>query len=652
MNYRSFFLSSILIIVSCITFSQTIVTIAGEKVPVDDFVSLYNKNNGIGNDVTSKVTPNEYMNLFVNFKLKVKEAEAMGLDKDPAFIKELDGYREQLAKPYLVDEETTNMLIKEAYDNMQYDLRASHILVNLPEYAIGEDTLSAWNKIMDIRKRALAGEDFAELAYKLSDDPSARERETQGRQYPANKGDLGFFSAFDMIYPFEHVAFKLEVGEISMPVRTQFGYHLIYLTDKRPAIGECSASHIILRVPNKTAEDTAKVLNKANQIYARLMAGEDFATVATETTEDPSTAKTGGKLPNFTVSRIEPNFIEQIFNLKNIGDISKPFFSAYGCHIVKLEGKQGIGSFEQELDGIKRKIAQSDRAKVQVEVLTAKLKKDYNFKENVANVNELLPEIEKNATKLSNIEVKNNKLLFSFNKQDYYQKDFIEYFTEEYKNKNFKYSEAEVKKSYSAFVNKELIALENKNLEKKYPEFRLLMQEYHDGILLFNVNDQLVWSAAAKDTTGLMNFYEQNKSQYQWKERAKATIFTCADAEVAKKALKLAKKGMDDKELVKSINTNQPTFQITMENKTFEVGDSEVLSAVNWEVGLSKIVKVGGKNYFVLFYEILPPAQKSFEECRGLVTSDYQSQLEAQWLKELKAKYPVEINYTELKKIY
>ena len=631
------------------SFSQTIVTIAGEKTSTDDFLALFNKNNYSDKE---KVSVEDYMKLYINFKLKVKEAEVLGLDKDPAFINELKGYRDQLAKPYLVDEKTNQHLINEAYNNMKYDIRASHILINLPKYATGHDTVEAWNKIMDIRNKAINGADFFELAYKYSDDPSAREREYQGIKHPANKGDLGYFTAFNMIYPFEHVAYQTKVGDISMPFRSDYGYHIIYVTDKQPAMGKCTVSHIMFRVPDThTHQDSMQVIERATIIYDSIMSGKlTFSDAAKKYSEDETSAKLGGQLTPFFCAQIEANFIKAITQLKDSGQISKPFFSIYGCHIIQLQNKTGIGTYDEELPSIKRKISQSDRITVETNALIDKLKKNYNFKDDTKLVDEMLPIIEKNFHSLDSLSLKVNKTIFSFNDTSFTQNSFITYMSGKINDKTPN-SDATIKSFYNDYVNESLLNLENDNLESEYPEFRRLIQEYHDGILLFNVNDKEIWSKSTSDSVALINFYEKNVNNYIWKNRVKATIFKVIDPSIQKEARKLANKGMDDKELVKQLNKNAKTFKITMETGTYEENTNPVISKVDWKIGVSKIVNVDNINYFVRIYEVLPQGIKSYEECKGLVISDYQNYLENQWLETLKAKYPVVINQVELDRI-
>lgn len=629
--------------------AQTIVTIAGEEIPTKDFIAMYNKNN-INED--DKMSVEDYMQLYINFKLKVKEAQAMGLDKDPAFIAELNGYRDQLAKPYLIDEETNTKLIEEAYNNMKYDIRASHILIEVPKYATGKDTIDAWNKIMDLRQRALDGEDFNELAFKHSEDPSARAREYQGRKFPANKGDLGYFTAFNMIYPFEHVAYQTEVGDISMPVRTDYGYHIIYVTDKQPAMGWCKVAHIILRYPkDATSSDTLKTLEYATTIYDSIMAGMSFEEAAKKYSEDETSASKGGALIPFTCNQLEANFIEAITKLDTVGQISTPINSIYGCHIIKLIDKSGIKPFEEEVENIKRKINQSDRVQVEIKALSDKLKKEYNFVQYDENVEEIIPMFIDNFDNLDSITFEDDKVIFSFENNVAKQSDLINYI-ETNRKRDMKKAASTVRTQFENLINERLLDYEKLNLSNKHDEFRILLQEYHDGILLFNINEKEIWNKAMEDTVGLKEYYDNNIDKYVWQDRVQATVFKVIDPKAMKEAVKLSKKGVDDKEIVKTINKDSKSYRITMETGFYEHGDNAVIDALKKrKVGISKPIVIDDIEYFVHVYDLIPAGHKAFEECKGHVISDYQNHLDSIWTDSLRKKYTVVINEDEIKRI-
>ena len=305
---------------------KTLMHIGDEKVTVKEFMDVFTKNN-VQNEMIDKKSLEEYLDLYINFRLKVMEAEALKMDTVSAFVTELDGYRKQLAKPYFTDEKVSEALLVEAYERKTQDGRPSHILLMLDKNAPPQDTLEVWNRIMNIRERALAGEDFAALAVELSEDPSAKDREAIPNQRsfrPGNKGDLGYFSVFDMVYPFENGAYQTPVGEVSMPLRSDFGYHLIKVIERTPASGLIEAAHIYASVnPDASAEEIAEKEEKINFIYNKIQEGMSFEDAVVEYSEDRGSAQREGKLSKFTVNRIVPEFVAAVKEMQ-AGEISKP----------------------------------------------------------------------------------------------------------------------------------------------------------------------------------------------------------------------------------------------------------------------------------------------------------------------------------------
>jgi len=305
---------------------ETVLEIDGKKVSKSEFLQIYLKNN---NDPKyDKASLDEYMELFKKFKLKVAEAEASGYDTIPKLKKELEGYRKQLSQPYLVDSSQNMALVKQAYDRMKTEVRASHILIRVEE---GADTVSAYTRIMALKKRIDGGEDFATVAKGKggSEDPSVTR----------NNGDLGYFTAFQMVYPFEEAAYNTPVGKVSNPVRTKFGYHIIQVVDQRPARGTMKAAHIMVATgKDATPEDLASAEKKTEEIYAKLKEGTSFESLAAEFSDDSQTADKGGVLPLFgtgTTTRMVPEFEEAAFLLKTDGEYSKPVKTDFGYHIIK-----------------------------------------------------------------------------------------------------------------------------------------------------------------------------------------------------------------------------------------------------------------------------------------------------------------------------
>ncbi len=622
--------------------------IAGEKVTMQEFVQVFRKNNNLA-ETTDQASIKEYLDLYVNFRLKVKEAKVLGYDTLKSFRQELNGYRAQLAKPYMVDEEATERLIKEAWERSKEDLRASHILVRVDKEAIPADTMAAFQKAMKIWERLSNGEPFANVAAEMSEDPSARDRDAGDRIIRGNRGDLGYFTVFDMIYPFENAAYSLKINQISKPVRTEFGYHLILLTDRKPALGKILAAHILfLNSPGAAHQDSALVHQKAKMVYEKLNSGISFDELAANYSDDRSTADKGGVLQWFGANRMIPNFIEEIYKLGEPGNYSPPFQTQFGWHIVKLLDLKKPGGFNEAYAELKDKVQKNERSEVIKESLARRIKKEYGFKEKPSALNPFLTHL-KNDTLEGNWTMPENvnlsKPLFSIGKKKYTQKNFRDYLVSIPKPPRPFDFQTQLMGNYHAYVEKELLNYEDRQLEKKYPEFRALMNEYHDGILLFELTDKKIWSKAVKDTTGLDKYYQEHRYDYMWGERADASVFTflSEDNILFSKAKSLAAEKLENEEILAQVNKDNQVLMI--QRKNFSKGDHELVDKVEWTYGVKETMSNDGHKALVVIHNTLEPGPKELNDARGLVTADYQNYLEKEWIKELRNKYPVKINY-------
>ncbi len=647
---KKYFISFCLITLITLTgWSQkkdaTVITIEDEKITVDEFLSVFNKNNPENENTREALE--EYLDLYINYKLKVKEAERLGYDTIKELQEELAGYREQLAEPYLIDEEANQELLREAYKRMQHDVRASHILFRVGENAAPEDTLKAYNKAIEIREKALAGEDFGELAMEHSEDPSARDRVRQGRKMPGNKGDLGYFTVFDMVYPFESAVYKMEPRDISKPVRTRFGYHIIKLNDKRDALGEVKVAHILkILTRAKNEQDSLKIKNEIDSIYNLLQKGADFTQLVKKHSDDKASAKKGGELPAFTSNRMIPSFVKAVDKLEKEGDISKPFKSRYGWHIVKLLEHKPIGTFEENKAKIKQQISRNDRADKSQEALITKLQKEYDAKMNEKAALALKNFMddgyfkrEWNADTVKNLEA----IVFEIGDSAFTQQDFAKYLEKTMKRTQSQNLSVLLRKKFNTFVDEKTLAYEEDRLEEKYPDFKKLMKEYRDGILLFELTNDKVWDKAVEDTTGLKAFHEKRKDNYMWDERAKATIVTLLEDEVLEQAQQLAAAGASESEIREALNDS--TQQTVMVHKgKFEKDANEQIKKVDWEKGLSNVYTHDDRKFFVYIHEFVDPEPKTLKEARGAITADYQNYLEEKWLEELRDRYEFKVH--------
>lgn len=631
---------------------RVLLNIAGENITAGDFMYVYNKNN-LNREEQGPEAIKDYLDLYINFRLKVRAAEELGMDTLETFRKELEGYRKQLAQPYFVDAAVSENLLKEAYERKKLDIRASHILVRLDKNAPPEDTLVAYKKAMAIRDRLVNGEDFGKVAAEVSDDPSARD--TEASQYrPARKGnigDLGYFTVFDMVYPFETGAYNTEVGKVSKPVRTDYGYHLIKVTDKEPAFGQVQVEHIFVALPpNANGKDSIQKKMKIDGAYEKIQGGAKFEDVVAEYSEDKGSAGNGGKLPWFGCNRMVPEFIIATRNLPDTGSISAPFSTPFGYHIIKLIGRKPVGTFEEEEQGLKTRLEKDIRNKLSQESVITRIKQENGFKEYPKAKDAVLATLDSNLLKGEwdiNKAKGLEKVVFSIGNMKYTQQDLANYIATKQTKKTQDISSF-FNDTYNAMVVEKCIAYEDSHLEEKYPEFRMLVQEYHDGILLFDLTDKNVWSKAVKDTAGLAEFFAANPGKYMWDKRFHATVVTILKpAQVNSDEVRtMFTNGKTPEEILNHYNTDT-TLNILVETSNFSKGDSPIVDKVKWKAGLSPMVDSPSGPSFVFGYEIIPPEPKALQEARGLVTADYQTYLEDKWVKELRAKYNV-ITYPDV----
>jgi len=620
-----------------------------EKVTKSEFERIYFKNNK--DSLVDEKSVRDYLELFINFKLKVLEAKKLGLDTLPNFKQELQSYRKQLSAPYFIDKETEEKLLKEAYERKKWRIRTSHILIKVNEMASPADTLAAYNKAMEIRKRIEKGEDFATLAKEYSDDDASK----------INGGDIGYLTVFTTVLPYENVAYSLKVGEVSQPVRSQYGYHIIKVTDRKENVGDVKVAHIMILVPRDAKEEDAKKAEeKINEVYQKLLNGEDFAKLALEYSDDKASAKRGGDLPWFGPGRMVPEFESVAYETK-LGEFSKPFRTAFGWHIIKKIEVRPLGTFEAEKNELANKIAKDPRAQQSKTVFLEKLKNQYNYTFNQKNLDEILKYVDTTVYS-GNINIPKNlnlkKPLFTLKDSVYTQEKFIKYLTS-LKNKTKESVDNEtaklyVKKVYKDWEQNQIIAYEDARLESKYPEFAQLLQEYHDGILLFDLTDKMVWSKAVKDTLGLKEFYEKNKNNYMWDERAEVYLISyendkCKDNLL--KAIDKNKQNIDD--LLNSIN--KKSICLTKKDvRLFSKGELSEVDKIAFNTDKSQNKKYSvlpDKKYIYYVNKLIPPQPKQLNEAKGIITADYQSFLEKEWIKELRNKYKVVVNEDVLKQI-
>ncbi|MFC6998345.1 peptidylprolyl isomerase [Rufibacter roseus] len=733
-----------------------LLTIGPEAVPAAEFAYVYEKNNGNADSAYSSASVKEYLDLYTNFKLKVAEAKSRGLDTTEAFKKELGGYKEQLAQPYLTEKSVTDQLVREAYERLKKEVSASHILVSVDMEADPKDTLAAYQKAMNLREQAVNGTPFEQLAAKHSDDPSARE----------NDGQLGYFTALQMVYPFENAAYNTPVGQISQPIRTRFGYHLIKVNDVRPAQGEIKVAHIMVRAQQGLPKaDSLVAKKKIDEIYKRVQRNENWDQLASQFSEDAASADNGGELPWFGTGRMIPSFEEAAFALDKPGAITEPIQTAYGWHIIKLLERKELPTYEEMETSLRNRIAKDSRSELNKAAFMRRIKKENNLVE--------IPATKETVLKLADstllagtwklqlpAEPKNlaSAPLFTINSKPYTVTDFASYVEKNQRRRQNVSPSHAMNLLYDKYLETSLLDYEKEHLEEKHQDYRMLVNEYHDGILLFQLMEEKVWAKAVEDTVGLQAFFEQNRDKYTWGTRAKATILSAATPEILAQAQKLMQNGryesirykqpdisfefgndklsqaatgqldvlaaamqadstltvdltgfVDTREatnransslasrranavknyltqkevqedrinvtasanrtaaarngrkvtlqvfstdlqtLADQLNQNSPlALQVT--SRKFQRGENKALDQVNWQPGTNTVTQ-DGRTVWINIEQVEAPKPKELSETRGVVISDYQNYLEQEWLKELRQKYPVTVNQTEVERI-
>ncbi len=629
---------------------KILMTIGDHKISTEEFKRIYLKNSQTGESEAEPVTVDDYLDLFVKFKLKVIEAENLGYDTLPNFETEFNGYKDQLAKPYLTDEKTIDKLIKEAYERMKFDVNVSHILIKANPGASPEDTLKAWEKVRKIAERLSTGESFEKVARGTSDDPSAK----------TNGGNIGYFTVFQTVYPFETAAYNTKPGKITYPVRTRFGYHIIKVNDKRKNKGEIKAAHIMVAVPRGSTEKTkTEAEQKIRLIYNKLKAGENFEDLARKYSDDYNSAKNGGELPWFGTGRMIKAFETAAFSLQKNGDISKPVQTSYGWHIIKRLDRKEIGTFEETEGEIRKKIFSGNRSKIAANNFIRNLKKKYHFSLDSSNIKLLYSTINyssfQNKTWDKKMAAYSERNLFEFAGKKFTTKDFISFLKSQNGMSAKDTPEWYINTKLDTYMSRKLMQHENDNLENEYPEYRYLVKEYHDGMLLFDISDKNIWSKAVKDTIGLKNYYNQYKNNYLGKDSIEIAIFSLKDASQEKAVNKALKKCKKKKDHLSCLHTYFPhdsmDAPVTLSVNKYEKGEDHFIDEINWKKGYKRSVIESGRNKVILVLDVPGPKPVPLEKIKGQVTSDYQNYLEEEWIKELRKKYPVKINQKALAKL-
>jgi peptidyl-prolyl cis-trans isomerase SurA len=596
-------------------------TIEGEEVYTHEFMRVYEKNKEIVVEEEGKGF-DDYFDLFLDFKLKLKQARDQDLDTSSTYQSDLAKYREQLVQPYLQNPEALDELTKEAYDRSIVEVNASHILIRVAPDDSPSDSLAAFERIVAARKEILAGKDFEFVAKTYSEDPSVQQ----------NGGNLGYFSAFSMVYAFENVAYETPIGEVSEPFRTQFGYHLIKVLDKRKSPGEIEVSHIMVK---KDSANPGKSREKIDEIFRSLEQGDDFARIAQEHSDDLSSAKKGGKLPKFGTGRMIREFEEVAFSLQSEGDFSKPFSTEFGWHILKLDKKYPVPAYEKLKPRLEAKVKNGSRAGYVERSLAGKVGEDYEMVINLRLLNSTsgLRHLEGVTDTILQVEDR------AFSADAFYQ------FAKNQRNQ----TKGEL---FDRFKNKQIIVYYKDHLEDTNPEFAATYKEYRDGLLLFELLQKQIWDRSERDSLELEHYFKAHRDQYNWRQRADVLIGSCTQLEKAEQVRRLLLKGRSPETIKDDLNEGA-TIHVLFSQGKLEEGSSKLPGGFRFSLGVSEIFEEEENQYTLIRVDrIYPATRKELNEARGEVLNDYQNYLEQEWVKDLRETYAVKINkrnYKELK---
>ncbi len=651
--FKNLIAAAAMILLACPAFAQTdapLFTVKGNPVTAAEFKYIYSKTNQDKADFSEK-SLREYLELYTNFKLKVQKARDMRLDTIASLNSELEGYKKQLAKSYLEDKEVTEKLIREAYDRMQTDVDVSHILVICDRNKPAADTLKAFRRAVDWSKMIIKGASFDKIAYDSSEDKTAKE----------NRGYLGFITAMlpDGYYGVEKTIYQSKVGDLLGPVRSNSGYHLLRVNGTRPARGEIEVNQILIRKSDKPELTEAKKM-RADSAYNELMAGGKWEAVCQKYSEDKATANKGGYIGFFGINRYQKVFEDAAFTIEKDGDYSKPVETSLGWHIIQRKSRRPIATFDQLKRGLTERVKRDSRSEAAKQSIISRIKKEGGYAEDskvLAAWSAKQVDTIFHTFKWKPDPAKPQDVMFRYGQDKVYTvADFEDYCQragrDRMRGAGYPVQET-INKLYKTWGDETAMSFEESQLDKKYPEFKSLMREYEEGILLFEALKQNVWDRANNDSTGLQKYFnEELAMKYKWDERARVTFYTLktSDPKVLAKVRALAAK-KPAAGVVKKFNKKGKPEVLTVMEKLYEKGKNKELGEL-WKAGDMTVAKTDTTTKtasFIKIEQIVPPSPKALSEARGYAVADYQDYLEKKWIMDLRKEYPVVVNEAVLK---
>ncbi|MEM1054107.1 MAG: peptidylprolyl isomerase [Bacteroidota bacterium] len=580
----------------------------------------------------------DFLERYVDFRLKVRSAREAGYDRDSSYLAEIEDYRDQLAGPYFTDSEILEDIIRDLYDKSQEQVLTSHLLLLADETTAPEDTLAQFNKTVAIRDSILSGQiTFEDAAVRNSEDPSARGPEGQiGAQ-----GDLGYLTAGRTVLDFENGMYSTPVGEVSEPVRSPYGYHLIYVRDRRATPTPVAASHILRRWSGTTAEDSAAVRARVQTLRDSILAGADFAEVARKFSEDPGSGANGGDLGTFGPGRMVPPFENAAFALENVGDISPLVETQFGVHIIQLTGREAARSYEERYEELKRTAQGLPR--------TALRRQAIGREEREARGATFRPEVIRAA--LANVAADSvlafvasgfgNAAADTFAVLDgtAYTLDQIATPIRRTRLNLANDPAGAIIDFADDFLDNEAVDLAVNSLEERDPEFARLFQSYTNGVLLFRIAEDSVWTRASSDTTGLQATYEANRANYRWPERRRILAFRTPGDSLLRVVSAELQAGDSPAEVFARHEGTR--FALRLDTlRLADTTDTPLDATLELEPGQATDVLPERSSLAVYYLDgIEPPREKTFEEARAEVIADHQEILEREWAARLRERY-------------
>jgi len=627
---------------SCFAFAQkneqkVLLTINDQPVYAEEFKRVFSKNFNLLQENQKDMS--QYMDLFVDYKLKVLEAETQGLDTLPSFMGEYNIYKKQLADKYMKDSEITENLLQEAYARKKQEVNASHILINVARNASAKDTLKAYQKAMKAREEILNGKSFAEVAKTYSEDPSVEK----------NDGDLGWFTVFSMVYPFETAAYETKVGEVSMPARSQFGYHIVKVNDKRKAEGTVKVAHIMIE--NKEGNSDAKT--QIFEIKEKLDSGNGFSEMARQYSDDKNTAVNGGVINTFSRGKLNSDAFENVaFGLNEVDEVSAPFKTEYGWHIVKLLDKNTIKTFVDEKQDLSRRMKGDVRAQLIREDVLKDIRNTYQVKEDETalayfnkNVSDALLASKWDMNELKDIPQKN---IIEIRGQGKTYQDFAKFISIAQRQiGNVDSKEDLLSQWLKIFKENFLISYHKEYLAETNVEYAYIIDEYRNGLLLFELMEDNIWQAAKKDSVALQKYYKQHQKEFKKEKTFTLTMASTDTKKMAKQVRNWMKKNVENEVIEK--NAKEMGQTVLFKSGEFQKNHEALPSKMKDKKGVSKVYENNGVFLVLDIENMEPEGIKTFEEARGEVVSEYQQQLEKEWIENIRAKNKVVIDQQVLK---